>query len=367
MKILLIGLPGFNRGDDAIAIGLLDNISAHLPKAIVTYTTQRVGKIIYDDFSEFVLSRKSIKYHARLTKEIISSDLVIIGGGSIIQDDQHYSIFRGVMSIYLEVAVLTKIFNKRLITAPIGIDDLTTKSGRKVAKYILGQCEHIFTRDEKSLHNYKTLFPDRNNVTLSADPAFSLKPILAHRNSTLVIAPALEGKYDKYAIELNGDAIKLYLQLNPTNDCIILCMDDRLEEDAGKAHLIKQMLPIGDQDKVRIVIATSLDDARRYLLSAKCVIAMRLHAVILSYSHTPILCLSRGSKTKSLCGELSINCIELSDINCADKFRTEFEKLFRENSSHNSPIMSKNLNVMKQRFLRFQDYLHEPSSKEHCD
>ena len=109
-KIALFGVAGFNRGDDAITSCLIQVIEQRYGSHSWFVTVQRKGLFQTGAVRELLLQRKSVEYHLKLMWAIARCDLVIIGGGSIIQDEFGSGWFRGITSIYAEIIFLAKIF-----------------------------------------------------------------------------------------------------------------------------------------------------------------------------------------------------------------------------------------------------------------
>jgi polysaccharide pyruvyl transferase WcaK-like protein len=83
-------------------------------------------------------------------------------------------------------------------------------------------------------------------------------------------------------------------------------MDERPEEDGGQCARVRELLPQALQGRVSVIVPASLDAALAALHGADVLLAMRLHALILSAGITPTVCLSRGGKTDAIAAELGI-------------------------------------------------------------
>lgn len=105
-----------------------------------------------------------------LPLKIIRSDLLIWGGGHMLQDrsSQLY------VPYVVKTLVLAKILNKsRLIYAP-GLGPVVKRLGKALSRIALGGSRGVTVRDETSAEFMRSIGLN-NTFTVTADPAFSLK------------------------------------------------------------------------------------------------------------------------------------------------------------------------------------------------
>lgn len=141
-KVLISGYYGFNNfGDEGILevlIKKLKSLNADItvfskdPKK--TSQTHKVNAI--PSFSYF-----------NLKKEIKKCDVLISGGGSLLQDATSLKS----LVYYLYIINTALKLNKKVIIFAQGIGPIKSKIGQFFAKRILRQCDLVTVRDEKSL------------------------------------------------------------------------------------------------------------------------------------------------------------------------------------------------------------------------
>ncbi|WP_028311765.1 polysaccharide pyruvyl transferase family protein [Derxia gummosa] len=318
MRLLLVGVPGWNRGDDAIAHAMTRLLREAAPDATIVSCVQRRGVMHGSGARELLARRGAPLAHLRLLFEIARSDLVIIGGGSIIQDRYGAGWVRGIMGLYVEVALLARLFRRPMITAPIGIDPLGTATGRRVARFILSSCNSVFVRDEASagIAMRLGLLRPYTRPLVATDPALAYaegRPAANVDAATLVICPALESDTPARLITMFAALISDQLDDDPTLRCRILAMEEREHEDAGRAGLIVAALDPALRTRVTIERPAHVDEAFAILASARAVVTMRLHPMILVSHLVPVFALNRGAKMKAFARDLKLQSLPLDD------------------------------------------------------
>ena len=102
-----------------------------------------------------------------ILKAIFSNDILISGGGSLLQNKtSNFSLF-----YYLFIIFLAKLFFKKTIIFAQGIEPIKGFLPKFFTKIILKKCDFITVRDIKSQELLKSW---KINSTLVSDPAYSL-------------------------------------------------------------------------------------------------------------------------------------------------------------------------------------------------
>lgn len=296
--IAICGVAGHNRGDDAIAIAMANEFLARLPGVTVQIAMLVLGSIPKAPGIEpFLALRRSPAGLFSLVRAIARSDLVIVGGGSLIQDKFGGGRIKGVLGYAWLVSRLALLFRKPFITAPLGIDTLESDHAKLVAAEFLAAAQAIFVRDEQSLANGRALLADspRDRIVRVCDPAFSLSEGGGgdNRAGPIVLAPAFEGEYDELIVDIFR-RVAIHAVTTLDRDVVVLSMDER---DSSSVRKIVDTLPDQLRGRVRPCIPATLSETLAVLHGASELVAMRLHAMILSFGVCPISCLSRTTKT----------------------------------------------------------------------
>ncbi len=161
IKVLVSGYIGFNNfGDEAIFTVLCDNLKQNNCKITVITASPETTAKTYN-----VKTCKTFDI-IKIITEIISCDVLISGGGSLLQDKTSIkSLF-----YYLFIILCAKFFGKKIIIFAQGIGPLNKKISLIATQFTLKLCNLINVRDEKSFQFLKNwgLSP-----ILQTDPVFN--------------------------------------------------------------------------------------------------------------------------------------------------------------------------------------------------
>jgi len=109
---------------------------------------------------DFVATCKSIK----------NADLLIFGGGGIIQDASSF----GNLLFHLSRLVLARIFGTPFVGCGIGIGPIGSKIGRRLTSIVLNQAEGLYVRDEVSANFLRDIKVVRPPIVVTSDLANGL-------------------------------------------------------------------------------------------------------------------------------------------------------------------------------------------------
>lgn len=292
----ICGNAGYNRGDDAIALALVEGLRARLPELHARVAMIALGSIAAtDEVRPFLAARRRPRGLLGLAYAIARADLVIIGGGSIIQDKFGGGRVKGITGYAWMVARLAALFGRPVITAPIGVDAITTERARQSAAELLASARAIFVRDTRSMANCDAILAAAAAPVLqmACDPALALAGAAPCPDGPVILAPAFEGEFDELVIDIFARiATEVVERLG--REVIVVSMDSR--DDARSTRIITAV-PMPARARVSASSPATLDVALDVLRGGSALIAMRLHAMILSYGSRPIACLSRTTKT----------------------------------------------------------------------
>jgi polysaccharide pyruvyl transferase WcaK-like protein len=331
-RVAFFGSVGFNIGDEAIAVSSAYNLKKFNPDLEIYISTTKKGTIegVYEGLKEFYLDRKTLKGWYKLLKFIKSVDYVFIGGGGMIQDKLGISLFRGMLPYVYQIVTIAKLFNKKVYTLPIGVDKLETKKGLMVARKVLKKVDLLWVRDNKSKEIAQEILGDhKREINVSADPAFLLEYELTPFNQCEYVCISLvkENLDTKKLREVLKECINWILE-NTSYHIVFVPMERR---ETDEISLFKDLLNeiridynkalIKAKNEIAYQRVTILDPRNNVfefidiLRSSKLLIAMRLHAMILSMGYTKILNISRTTKTETLSKEFGIPLIGIESIN----------------------------------------------------
>ena len=140
-KVLVSGYIGFNNfGDEAIFLALSSHLKLKGHKVSVLCSNKNEVKKTYDVITY------NFKKPFEILKAIFSNEILISGGGSLLQNKtSNFSLV-----YYLFIIFLAKLLNKKVIIFAQGIEPVKGKFFEFLTKTILKMTNFITVRDKKS-------------------------------------------------------------------------------------------------------------------------------------------------------------------------------------------------------------------------
>lgn len=167
-KIFIFGYYGFkNCGDDAILESIIQNLKTMKLDAEISALTYD-AKYTRDAHKINTVSRSKI---IDIIRNIKNCDLLISGGGSLLQD---VTSSRSLL-FYLSLIFIAKIFNKKVMFYCNGYGPVRKRINKFLIKKIIKNVDLITLRDEESYKELKKLGITKN-VMVAADAAFTMEP-----------------------------------------------------------------------------------------------------------------------------------------------------------------------------------------------
>ena len=163
LKVALSGYLGFkNFGDEAILSVLVNHLKT-LGAEITAFSGN--PKFTSETYNITSVNRFDLK---NIVKVINNSDILISGGGSLLQDVTSLKS----LIYYAFIIALGILFNKKVIIFAQGIGPINNKFAHIIVKNLLRFCALVTVRDEKS---FNLLNSWGINADLVCDPIYSLK------------------------------------------------------------------------------------------------------------------------------------------------------------------------------------------------
>lgn len=276
-NILISGYYGFdNFGDEAI-LGVLTSKLEDLG-LFVTVLSKNPSKTtsLYGVKSVFSFDYKKV------FNEIKKCDVLISGGGSLLQDVTS----KKSLLYYLFIINMALVLNKKVIIFAQGIGPITSKFGSFLTKLALKKCTLVTVRDEKSLFLLRGWGV---NARLVCDPLFDLPLIRSfHSNKVGVqlrgFKTLKENLLIKLAQKINKDFANKEIEIYSFQDSLDLEVCKRFETILRSINPVIQTKLIYNQNSQEILDKISKLD---YM------IAMRFHANLIALKY--------GIKTLAIC------------------------------------------------------------------
>lgn len=313
MKVVISGYYGFdNLGDEAILKSIIIALKEADKNIEITVLSNNPTKT-EKNYNVKSVNRWNIN---KIYKEIISSDGLISGGGSLLQD---VTSSRNIL-YYTFIMGLAKILKKPVFIYAQGIGPIHKNINKKIVKYFLNNVQYISLRDEESFNLVKNIGV-KTISEIVPDPVMGLdfKNIDTKEKEDNYIVVSVRDwstKNDylkeiaKVCDSLSNKGIKIKL----------LPMHGKLDEETSVklASMIK--------NNVEILSHTmDIENKLKYIKGANLVIAMRLHALIFAGNvGTPMIGVSYDPKIESYLKLVKQPCIgNVNDKIDSDKLTKE--------------------------------------------
>ena len=314
-KILVSGYVGFNNfGDEAIFYAL----SRHLKElgfdvSVLCNNTKEVKE-------KYEVNTYYFKSLIQILKAILNCDILISGGGSLLQNKtSNFSLF-----YYLFIILFAKLFFKKVIIFAQGIEPIVGKFPEFITKTILKFVNFITVRD----NNSKKLLKSWNiNSTLVSDPAYSLvqdREIEENKKGLIVQLRNYRGMNYEFI-----SSLALFIAQNYKGEVSVFSffyeIDERIcfefIEELKKYNIKAQYIP-----------NKSTEETINIINKAQYVISTRLHGLIISNAlNTRTFAISYDEKIKTLINELNLESIDIFNYT-KDELNTKLNKFFNYQS-----------------------------------
>ncbi|MEA4924837.1 MAG: polysaccharide pyruvyl transferase CsaB [Syntrophomonadaceae bacterium] len=279
MKIALSGYYGFdNAGDEALLAAITSSIRKLQPAA---------DFVVFSGNPKRTSALHGLRavYHKNPLKvgwELLGSDLLISGGGSIFQD---VTSARS-LPYYIGVVALAKLLRKPVIFYAQGIGPINRAASKLLMRLVGNRVDLITLRDLESSRLLYDLGVTRPPQLVTADPVFALQPDEADevKIKNLLAARGLEGQ------PLVGVAVRQWQALEGYQEQLARLLDNlsgrgyqvvfipmAYPEDLAESRRVAGLMRMGSH-----LLEENLHSQEHLALIAQLdlMIAMRLHALI---------------------------------------------------------------------------------------
>lgn len=188
-KILMSGYFGLdNLGDEAIFEAMVHNFRQHCPDVDVTalvadpQRAQRLG-----------IRWAPRKHLPSLMRELRRCDLLVSGGGGLIQDSTGV----GSVAYYLGLIRLAAWLGKPTFLYAQGFGPVKTDWGQRLCRWMSPAISLATFRDQESLNDFRQLCGQRTPAYITADPALLLPPCPPKELAELLQREGLSGELSR--------------------------------------------------------------------------------------------------------------------------------------------------------------------------
>lgn len=306
VKVAISGYYGFkNFGDEAI-LGVLVNHLKQLKDVDITVFSSDV------DYTSKTYSVNSVKRFdlKNVIKTIRNSDVLISGGGSLLQD---VTSLKSVVYYSLIIA-LGLLFNKKVIIFAQGVGPLNKKLSQLIVSNLLKNCSLVTVRDEKSLALLRNW---GINADLVCDPIYSLDVVQEFNENALGVQ-LREFKTMNYNL-LHKLALFIAEKFSDKKIEIFSLQESQdLELCKNFENILKTLNP-----EIKTEIVT--DNIVNRISKLSYLIAMRFHAILVALKCGIKTCaINYDVKVEKLANEANIPLISMD---AHENFETIYKKL----------------------------------------
>lgn len=270
-------------------------------------------------------------------KEIVKSDILIIGGGNMLMGLSYD--FPFIFKKYVEIA---KKHNKDISVVSVGVGPFKNKLTKTIIKRSLKDVKHITTRDKRS----KELLIDitkNKEINVACDPAMLCENKTRDENKTQIAFSVYP--YQESSLNIDGNDYKYEAYINELADLVnetyikfqreIILFSTEKNDYKAVEHLYSKVHP-DIKNSVTIRYVDCLNDIINVYNDTLVLIGTRLHSMIIAYTQlVPIIGLSWQPKVDGF-----FEYIDRGDYN----FNIKDIKKERENILNKCDICIKNYN-----------------------
>lgn len=330
-RVLISGYYGFgNAGDEAILAALVEGLTGLVPEVRISVISGSPVETAALHGVE-AIGRMDV---ARIARAVATSDMVVSGGGSLLQDVTS----QRNIPYYLGIIALARVLRRPVMLYAQGVGPVTRRPGRWLIPRVLNGVRQITVRDAESLALLRELGVVRPPAEVTADASLALEPDPGFDARAALLAEGI----DPERRPIIGLALRSW---HEGADVAVLAeaADALAAETAAQVVFIPMQLP-DDVAVSRAVLARMTRPggavlARRHhpremlaLINAlDLVVGMRLHALIFAAAvGVPMLGLSYDPKIDSFLRTLEwdsgMSLVEATAGEMAARVRSALER-----------------------------------------
>lgn len=299
-NILISGYYGDkNFGDEAILYVLVQKLRNIAKNICVLSSDPKYTKDIY-------LVNSVYKFNLfEILKQIIKSQVLISGGGSLLQDVTSLKS----LLYYLFVIFIALFFKKEVIIFAQGIGPINSKLGQFLTKILLKKAKLVTVRDIKSYELLKSWSIEAININ---DPIFGLSlPQNTPMNRVGIQLRKWKTLTAKFLEEL-----AFYVNKNFSHkEIYIYSLQDSYDMSVCQ-EFAQNLLNINPKIKLKIEHNLNVPDIISSFRNLDFMISMRFHGCLLALKYGIRTCaLSYDQKVEKLANELNIPYVNLNTDN----------------------------------------------------
>lgn len=311
-RFVLSGYFGFkNFGDEAILSVLINKLQQDKHRVTVISSDPQYTLKNY----KHIRSIKTFNFR-NIIGAIAKSDVLISGGGSLLQD------VTSVKSLiyYLLIIAIGLFLRKKVIIFAQGIGPINSIAGKTLTKQLLKHCTYISVRDKKS---YELLKNWNIDADLVCDPIFSTNVDSASKTNTVAVQlrdfrTMNEDFIDRLAQKVCQEFADKNIEIYSFQDSIDLNICKKFQ---------KAVSMLNPDIKTTLYSNLTNEEIISKISKAEYLIAMRFHAIIIGLlAKSKILAINYDIKVAKIAKEFQLPVIDMKN-----NFKDEFKNLKNQN------------------------------------
>ncbi|MDO5707047.1 MAG: polysaccharide pyruvyl transferase CsaB [Andreesenia angusta] len=351
-KVVISGYYGFNNmGDESILTAIITDLRKNIPDIDITVLSEN-PEITEKNHNIKAVYRKNI---FKIIKSIRKSDLLISGGGSLLQD---VTSKRNVL-YYLFIMYIGIIMKKKVMIYSQGMGPIRSEFNKKLTKRVLEKIDIITLRDSRSERFLKEIELKNPNVFVTADPVLALSQENLDIGKSILIGENLDfGARKNIGFVIRGKAkSKEFIEkLTKLSDRLVLegglnvvFIPFHHGQDLG----ILREIEANTREKVICLHDEySIPELLSIIGNMDLIVGERLHSLIFSsVMKVPIIALSYDPKINNYLGYISEKVFsDIDEINFDKLYKEILYKLKRENEEEDE--LSERIDYLRAKLSR---------------
>ena len=347
MKIVVSGYYGSkNGGDEAMLAAMLEVLREEVADLQVTvislnpeYTRLRhnVDAVPMPDIFSII-------------KKIRAADLLISGGGSLLQNvTSGRSLY-----YYLAIIFFALIFGRKVMLYAQGIGPIRGALAHKLMNLIVNRVDLITVRDRGSLEELSRLKITRPKIFCTADPVLAIKPVPLEIGEEILSHHAIKKSDGKFI----GVAVRHWIGWGRFQSELAEALDKIIETTGAKIIFIPMKFPedirsamsTAELMKEKCIVFEEEFTTQEILSLVGCMdllIGVRLHALIFAgVMNVPLLGISYDPKIERFLDSIGEKPLgNMSDVTTQEIFDATLKKLSADKEFRDDKLL-KELNVL---------------------
>ena len=354
MKIVISGYYGSkNAGDEAMLDAMLEVLRELEPNIDVTVIS------VNPEDTKKRHSVNAIKWLDifSIIKKIVGADLLISGGGSLLQNVTS----RRSLYYYLGIIFLAKMLGRPVMLYAQGIGPICGTFAKKLTHFIINRVDLITVRDPGSMEELAQLKITRPSVFCTADPVLAINPVSTDVGRSILHQYDEDKFIDDEQTPLIGIAVRYWHgwqhcqnELTKAIESIskkfnarIIFLPMHYNED------IKAAQSIAEISNAECKIINGVHSTKELLSLVGCMdvlIGIRLHALIFAgVMNVPMVGISYDPKIDRFLDSIGESPVgNLSDVSAADLISVVESKLHNKLNPRDDSLLKKLHNKARQ-------------------